>query len=72
MSEPADSDLREKEALIRQLELANLRAFESIKHANRLRGTPSLRYAPFMLVAAGVGIAAAIFGAAAALLKWLH
>ena len=64
MSEPADSDLREKEALIWQLELANLRAFESIKHANRLHGMHSLGYAPFMLIAAGAGIAAAIFGAA--------
>jgi hypothetical protein len=66
MSGSADQNLREKEARIRQLQMdALLKAVESIERL------PDMRYAPITLVAMGAGAAAILFGAAAALLKWL-
>jgi hypothetical protein len=66
MSGSADQDLREQEARIRQLQMdAMLKAFDTIKRAQ------DIRYAPVALVATGAGAAAALFGAAIALLKWL-
>ena len=66
MSEAADHDMREQEARIRQLQAdAILKALDALKRAQ------DIRYAPVALVATGVGAAAALFGAAIAVLKWV-
>ncbi|WP_428484904.1 hypothetical protein [Rhodopila sp.] len=65
MNGTTERAIREQEARIRLLENdAMLKALESV------RRTQETRYDPHTLIATGVGIAAALFGVAVALLKW--
>ena len=66
MSDTTDQALREQEARIRQLQNdATLKMLDSLKRAQ------DIQYAPYTLVLTGVGAAAALFGAALAVLKLL-
>jgi hypothetical protein len=66
MSETTERGLREQEARIRQLTMdALLKELDSLKRAQ------DIRFAPWTLLATGLGAGAALFGAALALLKWL-
>ncbi len=64
MSDATHQVLREQEARIRQLQNdATLRMLDSLKRAQHIQ------CAPYTLVLTGVGAAAALFGAALAVLK---
>lgn len=66
MTDTADTILREQEARIHQLQAdVMLKLLDSVKRAQ------DIRFAPFTLLATGLGAGAALFGAAIALLKWL-
>ncbi len=66
MSEYTEADMLEQQARILQLQKdAILKEWEAVRKAQEIRLTP------VTLVITSVGTVAAIFGAAAALLKWL-
>jgi hypothetical protein len=66
MSDTTELTLREQEARIQLLQNdAILKALESVKRAQ------DIRYAPYTLIATGVGATAALFGAALAMIKWI-
>jgi hypothetical protein len=66
MSDTTEATLREQEARIRVMQNhAMLKLLDSIKRDQ------DIRFAPYTLIATGVGTAAALFGAAIALLKWV-
>lgn len=66
MSETTESGLQEQEARIHQLQMdVVLKALDLVKRAQ------DIRFAPWTLLATGLGAGAAIFGAALALFKWI-
>jgi hypothetical protein len=62
----ASQTFAEQNARIQQLQADAL-----LKMMDILKREQDIRYAPFTLIFTGIGTAAALFGAAIALLKWL-
>jgi hypothetical protein len=66
MTDTDEATIREQEARIRVLQNdAMLKILDSIKRDQ------DIRFAPYTLLATGVGASAALFGAAIALVKWI-